>query len=181
MFAPRTILRVLRSQHQHSAGTAYSLSRQILRYSRSRIFDSNSTVFSVARREFSSVNTKHTVINLIKFKTEVRDFHGSSIVQTSDSPDTAADKKPKKETAVKPAPRPGVELLEEKDVDAKEQRKADWAIMKEMMKYLWPKGAIGVKTRVIIALALLVLSKVTFINCVSVNESDTRRFLTSKF
>ncbi|KAK9247220.1 P-loop containing nucleoside triphosphate hydrolase protein [Lipomyces tetrasporus] len=40
------------------------------------------------------------------------------------------------------------------------QRQADWAILKEMIKYIWPKGQIGVKTRVVIALGLLVGSKV---------------------
>lgn len=31
------------------------------------------------------------------------------------------------------------DLLSEKTVGDKEQRKADWAIIKEMAKYLWPK------------------------------------------
>lgn len=30
-------------------------------------------------------------------------------------------------------------LLTEQTVSNKEQRKADWAIMKEMVQYLWPK------------------------------------------
>ncbi len=30
-------------------------------------------------------------------------------------------------------------LLAEKTVSNKEQRQADWAIMKEMVRYLWPK------------------------------------------
>jgi len=30
-------------------------------------------------------------------------------------------------------------LLSEKTLSNKEQRKADWAIMKEMSRYLWPK------------------------------------------
>jgi len=30
-------------------------------------------------------------------------------------------------------------LLTEKTVSDKEQRKADWAIIKEMSRYLWPK------------------------------------------
>lgn len=41
-----------------------------------------------------------------------------------------------------------------------EQRKADWAIMKEMVKYLWPKDSYGTKVRVGISLALLVGAKV---------------------
>lgn len=41
-----------------------------------------------------------------------------------------------------------------------EQRKADWAIMKEMVRYLWPKDSYGTKIRVGISLALLVGAKV---------------------
>lgn len=41
------------------------------------------------------------------------------------------------------------------------QRNAtDWAIIKQLMKYIWPKNDIGVKTRVVIALSLLVGGKV---------------------
>lgn len=51
----------------------------------------------------------------------------------------------KPETAQKSkaaAPSSGIKndpLLAEKTVSNKEQRKADWAIMKEMTRYLWPK------------------------------------------
>ena len=51
-------------------------------------------------------------------------------------------------------------LLAEQTVSNKEQRKADWAIMKEMARYLWPKDDLGVRARVATALALLVASKV---------------------
>jgi len=48
------------------------------------------------------------------------------------------------ETATAPKPILGVKakeqpLLGESTVTSAEQRKADWAIMKEMTKYLWPK------------------------------------------
>ena len=52
------------------------------------------------------------------------------------------------------------DVLNTNEVSNKEQRKADWAIMKEMAKYLWPKGELGTKARVGTALALLVGSKV---------------------
>ncbi|TAQ89840.1 hypothetical protein B7494_g1801 [Chlorociboria aeruginascens] len=42
----------------------------------------------------------------------------------------------------------------------KEQRKADWAIMKEMAKYLWPKDNLGTRVRVGLSLVLLVGAKV---------------------
>ena len=51
-------------------------------------------------------------------------------------------------------------LLAEQTVSNKEQRKADWAIMKEMARYLWPKDDLGARARVGTALALLVASKV---------------------
>ncbi|KAL4932135.1 ATP-binding cassette Fe/S cluster precursor transporter ATM1 [Aspergillus undulatus] len=51
-------------------------------------------------------------------------------------------------------------LLNEGKMANKEQRKADWAIMKEMAKYLWPKGDWGTKLRVGTALSLLIGSKV---------------------
>ncbi|MCJ1468907.1 Iron-sulfur clusters transporter atm1, mitochondrial [Pseudocyphellaria aurata] len=51
-------------------------------------------------------------------------------------------------------------LLAEQHVTSKEQRKADWAIMKEMSKYLWPKDDLGTKFRVGTAVALLIGSKV---------------------
>lgn len=46
------------------------------------------------------------------------------------------------------------------DKSAQEQRKADWAIMKEMAHYLWPKDSVSTKVRVSLALALLVGAKV---------------------
>ena len=40
-----------------------------------------------------------------------------------------------------------------------EQRKADWAILREMAKYLWPKDNFGFRLRVVLALGLLVAAK----------------------
>jgi ATP-binding cassette subfamily B (MDR/TAP) protein 7 len=70
----------------------------------------------------------------------------------------------KPETAKKPVP--AVPASTRKDplaVDDKtkqEQRKADWAIMKEMAKYLWPKDSLGTRFRVGLSVALLVGAKV---------------------
>lgn len=50
-------------------------------------------------------------------------------------------------------------LLAEQTVSNKAQRKADWAILKEMSRYLWPKGEVGTKVRVGTAFALLIGSK----------------------
>ncbi|KAI1100562.1 P-loop containing nucleoside triphosphate hydrolase protein [Jackrogersella minutella] len=61
---------------------------------------------------------------------------------------------PKKPTAEQKDPLAAI------DKSAQEQRKADWAIMKEMAHYLWPKDSINTKLRVSLAVALLVGAKV---------------------
>ncbi|KAJ4303665.1 Iron-sulfur clusters transporter atm1, mitochondrial [Kalmusia sp. IMI 367209] len=62
-----------------------------------------------------------------------------------------------KTTAAKPA-KPTT-LLAEQTVSNKEQRKADWAIIKEMSHYLWPKDNLGTRFRVGLSVALLVGAK----------------------
>lgn len=44
---------------------------------------------------------------------------------------------------------------------AEQQRKTDWKIVKRLIGHVWPKGDTGAKTRVILALALLVGGKVS--------------------
>lgn len=69
------------------------------------------------------------------------------------------------ESVEKPKPAvPGKQagLLAERTVSNAEQRKADWAIMKEMTKYLWPKNNLGTKVRVGVSLGLLVGAKVNY-------------------
>lgn len=50
--------------------------------------------------------------------------------------------------------------LAQVDKSASDQRKADWAIMKEMSRYLWPKDSPGTKFRVALAVGLLIGGKV---------------------
>lgn len=45
-------------------------------------------------------------------------------------------------------------------VEGNKRNATDWAIIRQLMKYIWPKNDIGVKTRVVIALSLLVGGKV---------------------
>ncbi|KAG6010960.1 Iron-sulfur clusters transporter atm1, mitochondrial [Claviceps lovelessii] len=45
------------------------------------------------------------------------------------------------------------------DKSAAEQRKADWAIIREMSRYLWPKDGLGTKLRVGVAVSLLIGAK----------------------
>ena len=55
---------------------------------------------------------------------------------------------------------PNTNLLGEQTVSNREQRKADWAIIKEMSAYLWPKDDLGAKARVTTAFGLLVGAKI---------------------
>ncbi|KAE8835911.1 hypothetical protein HRS9139_04009 [Pyrenophora teres f. teres] len=50
-------------------------------------------------------------------------------------------------------------LLQEQVLTNKEQRKADWAIIKEMSQYLWPKDNLGTRFRVGLSVGLLVGAK----------------------
>jgi hypothetical protein len=50
-------------------------------------------------------------------------------------------------------------LLQEQSLSNKEQRKADWAIMKEMSQYLWPRDNLGTRFRVGLSVGLLVGAK----------------------
>ncbi|KAJ9144685.1 Iron-sulfur clusters transporter ATM1 [Pleurostoma richardsiae] len=57
-------------------------------------------------------------------------------------------------------PAAGGDPLATIDKSAQEQRKADWAIIKEMSQYLWPKDSPGTKFRVGLAVSLLIGAKV---------------------
>jgi ATP-binding cassette subfamily B (MDR/TAP) protein 7 len=76
----------------------------------------------------------------------------------------AVDDLPKPvQTASKPgvvAPKERKDLLALEDKTNKEQRKADWAILRDLTKYLWPKDNLGTRVRVGAALTLLVGAKV---------------------
>ncbi|KAI1264326.1 P-loop containing nucleoside triphosphate hydrolase protein [Xylariaceae sp. FL1019] len=64
-------------------------------------------------------------------------------------------------TTIKP-PKKQADPLATPDKSTREQRKADWAIMKEMAHYLWPKGkgSMDTKMRVSLAVVLLVGAKI---------------------
>ena len=78
----------------------------------------------------------------------------------------AADEIPgtKPESAKRPGPAEAATARKDPlalgDKTNKEQRKADWAIMKEMAQYLWPKDSFGTRARVGFAFALLIGAKV---------------------
>ncbi|GKT56102.1 iron-sulfur clusters transporter ATM1 [Colletotrichum tofieldiae] len=72
--------------------------------------------------------------------------------------DDKASGKPLKAEPKKPAA--AVDPLATPEKSAQEQRKADWAIMKEMSRYLWPKDSMSTKFRVGLAVSLLIGAKV---------------------
>lgn len=94
----------------------------------------------------------HHVICLRRARLYNNHGYWRSISTTAPSSKTARDAEAKGPT--NPA------LLSDSNVSNKEQRKADWAIIREMSKYLWPKNDPSAKIRVITALVLLVGSKV---------------------
>lgn len=90
-----------------------------------------------------------------------KDAQKESITKKPEDPDTV-----RPETIEKPKPNepPSAgqqdSLLSEKTVSSKEQRQADWAIIKEMSKYLWPKDNLGTRLRVGVSVGLLIGAKV---------------------
>jgi len=72
----------------------------------------------------------------------------------------AASVPPTAERNATPSPAPKRDsLLAEQALSNKEQRKADWAIIREMSHYLWPKDNMGTRMRVGVSVALLVGAK----------------------
>lgn len=64
------------------------------------------------------------------------------------------------QSKISTSPKPAADPLAAIDKTTQEQRKADWAIIKEMSQYLWPKDSFGTKLRVGLAVGLLVGAKV---------------------
>ncbi|KAF2640009.1 iron-sulfur clusters transporter atm1, mitochondrial precursor [Massarina eburnea CBS 473.64] len=77
-----------------------------------------------------------------------KDAHGGRIA----SPKDAASPKNTPKNTPKHA-------LADPVVSNKQQRKADWAIMKEMTRYLWPRDNLGTRARVGLSVTLLVGAK----------------------
>lgn len=103
----------------------------------------------------SSIHATPTIANLrASFSTSPARLYGPN------SSNNSKDDAKSLTAAPKATGRGPVDPLAAIDKTAQEQRKADWAIMKEMSKYLWPKGSWGDKARVVLAISLLVGGKV---------------------
>ncbi|KAF1838152.1 iron-sulfur clusters transporter atm1, mitochondrial precursor [Decorospora gaudefroyi] len=78
------------------------------------------------------------------------------------TPGAKADPMPQQQQRVstsKEQQRKADPLLQERVLTTQQQRKADWAIMKEMSRYLWPKDNLGTRARVGLSVGLLVGAK----------------------
>lgn len=93
----------------------------------------------------------------VQKETELRSAADESIKPESVQPETAKTEKPAQ--PAKPAAM-NDPLLAEQTVSNKEQRKADWAIIKDMAHYLWPKNDLSTRFRVGLSVGLLVGAKV---------------------
>ena len=81
--------------------------------------------------------------------------------EAATKPQDADEVKPESAQKAKPSEPLGQDpLLSEQTVSNKEQRKADWKIIKEMSRYLWPKDHLGTRVRVGASVALLIGAKV---------------------
>lgn len=67
-------------------------------------------------------------------------IHSLESTKAADSPGSIKPETFKRPSEARPGSLPDIDnLLSEQTVTNKEQRKADWAIIKEMAQYLWPK------------------------------------------
>ena len=118
-------------------------------------------------------------------KSDVARIQGAHQEAAQNKEETQESVKPesvKKETTAQPATK-NDPLLSEQTVSNKEQRKADWAIIKDMAHYIWPKDDFGTRFRVGLSVGLLIGAKVRTILLVlsrSIYVDSTSRFSTSK-
>lgn len=104
--------------------------------------------------------------------------HGKEEAKESVKPENVEKAKP-----AQPATR-NDPLLAEQTVSNKEQRKADWAIIKNMAHYLWPKDDFGTRFRVGLSVGLLVGAKVCILPSNQIKRSHVDSigsFSTSKY
>ncbi|KAG5360903.1 Iron-sulfur clusters transporter ATM1 [Yarrowia sp. B02] len=104
-----------------------------------RVFESS---FATQRPDFGS----------LMFRTSsLRQFSTSRLL-------LSAKAAPKRPTPVKEASK--ADALGESSLSSSEQRRLDWIIMKDMFKYIWPKGKTSVKFKVLVSVALLIGAKI---------------------
>jgi ATP-binding cassette subfamily B (MDR/TAP) protein 7 len=108
----------------------------------------------------------------LKDSSHVRTVQPETKVPTAESTKSSSMEKQNVSISAKQPPT----LLGEQTVSNKDQRKADWAIIKDMARYLWPKDDFGTRFRVSLSVALLIGAKVAIVSiclvsCCHVDDS----------
>lgn len=95
-----------------------------------------------------------------KDDTRTRTVQHETVQGKTEAPESVKPETVQKEKGPAAAPSKQDGLLSENTVTNKEQRKADWAIIRDMAHYLWPKNDFGTRFRVGLSVGLLVGAKV---------------------
>lgn len=115
-----------------------------------------------SRLSARGIRSRHTLSGISSPLFRRRDLHISSrrLQRQDDAPENPTTGPAAPQDNIKLETAKILDLASEQKLSNKAQRKADWAIIKEMSHYLWPKDDLGVKIRVSTAFALLVGGKI---------------------
>ncbi|KAI8970973.1 P-loop containing nucleoside triphosphate hydrolase protein [Pilobolus umbonatus] len=105
-------------------------------------------------RSFSSIKSSSPCIRSVPY-TNIKPFTQPTLWKHR--PSSILLNVPKRAFTAKAPKKDLVEKVSTESI--KERNATDWAIIRQLMKYIWPKDNITVKSRVVIALALLVSGK----------------------
>ena len=114
-----------------------------------------------AKRVFATT-PQHRKEDVARIQTLEKEKHARQPAEDSVKPESVKKEQPAQPATVKTDP-----LLAEQTVSNKEQRKADWAIIKDMAQYLWPKNDFSTRFRVGLSVGLLIGAKVCKPTCFS--------------
>lgn len=107
-------------------------------------------------------------------RTVQKEIQAKQLSQESIQPESVKPAKPA-QPSTKDVTKDGA-LLAEQTVSNKEQRKMDWAIMKDMVQYLWPKNDLNTRFRVSLSLGLLIGAKVGYFSIPVLTMNSVDRF-----
>ncbi|KAG8737822.1 Iron-sulfur clusters transporter atm1, mitochondrial [Ceratobasidium sp. 428] len=111
-----------------------------------------------AGRSFTSLTRPNTLRPSIPSACFGRSFRNLATNDTTTTP-SSPPKQTTKPPSTTPAPNAGAGETVVHITQA-EQRRVDWEIVKKLVVNVWPRGEIGIKTRVVLALSLLLAGKV---------------------
>lgn len=104
-------------------------------------------------RVFASTPQHRKADNASRVQVVQGEKHAKQLPKENAKPESMDKEQPAEPTQNDP-------LLAEQTKSNKEQRKADWRIIKDMSQYLWPKDDMGTRLRVGLSVALLIGAKV---------------------